>query len=288
MNVLMRSTLKRMVTAVCVLCFVPVFSKEPIPKALDILQKMLAAVQNVHTVRYTLNISERLGVKNHNAISEIKLQVNPRKLFLKNPKKGTEVLWVQGENEGDCWVYPNGFPYATLSLSPFGDIMRKNQHHTIHDLGFGFIAKTIRGSIFKLGLSPEKIFHYTGDVVWDNDECYQLFAGYADFKYISYKVEKGENISSIANEFNCGEYRILEKNTELQNYNDAVEGKTLLIPNNYSSKTILYVNKKSMLPVNIIVYDDKGFYESFEYHNIVVNKPFLNNEFSKDFKDYHF
>ena len=274
-------------TAIILLCL-PVFSKEPPITSAQLLEKMFDAIQGVQTARYTLLIAERVKGETHHAISEIKLNTTPRKLYLKNPKKGTEILWVQGENKGDCWVYPNGFPYTTLNLSPLGDIMRKNQHHTIHDLGFGYIGKTTRSSIFKSGLPLEKIFTYIGDVIWDNTDCYKLFASYPDFKYLNYKVEKGETVSSIANEFNCGEYRILEKNQWIKEYNTNIEGKQIMVPNNYSNKTILYISKKNNLPVFIKVYDDLGFYEGYEYHDLQVNTGFKANEFSKEYKDYNF
>ena len=282
------SFFKKLFVAAIVLLCLPVFSKEPPLNSTVILEKMFEAIQNVHSARYTLLISERVKGETHNAVSDIKLNTNPRKLYLRNPKKGTEILWVQGENEGNCWVYPNGFPYATLHLSPMGSIMRKNQHHTIHDLGFGYIAKTTHSSIFKAGIPLEKIFTYIGDIVWDNTECYKLFASYPEFKLVKYKVEKGESIASVANEFNCGEYRILERNPWITDYDMNIEGKEILVPNNYSNKTILYINKKSNLPIFLKVYDDLGFYEGYEYHNLIINGGFAANEFTKDFKGYKF
>lgn len=278
---------KLFIAAIILLCL-PVFSKEPALNSTVILEKMFAAIQDVHSARYTLLISERVKGETHTAVSDIKLNTNPRKLYLRNPKKGTEILWVQGENNGECWVYPNGFPYATLHLSPMGSIMRKNQHHTIHDLGFGYIAKTTRSSIFKAGTALEKIFTYIGDIVWDNTECYKLFASYPEFKLVKYKVEKGETVASVANEFNCGEFRILERNAWITDYDMNIEGKEILVPNNYSNKTILYINKKSNLPVFLKVYDDLGFYEGYEYHNLIINGGFATNEFSTSFKGYKF
>ena len=218
--------------------------------------------------------------------SKVKLQVSPRKIYLS--LKGPEVLWIQGANGGDALVNPGSFPYINLNLDPYGSLMRKNQHHTIHDLGFGYIGKTTRSSIFKSGQALEKIFTYIGDIVWDNTDCYKLFASYPDFKYINYKVEKGETVASIANEFNCGEFRILEKNQWISDYSSNIEGKQILVPNNYSNKTILYINKKNNLPVFLKVYDDLGFYEGYEYHNLQVNTGFAANEFTKEFKDYKF
>lgn len=265
----------------------PIFSAENITSK-QIMEKMFAAIQNLQTARYTLTISERIKGVNHNAISEVKLNANPRKLYIKNPVNGTEILWVQGENKGNAWVYPNGFPYATLNLSPTGDIMRKNQHHTLQDLGFIYIAKIVKNSIFKTSEPFEKVFIYIGEINWEGVDCYKVFANFSDFKYVNYKVEKGETISSVSAEFNCGEYRILEKNTWINDYNQNIEGKTISIPNNYSAKTLVYVNKKNLLPVFLKVYDDQGFYEGYEYRDLRANVPIADEEFRKDYKDYKF
>lgn len=279
--------LKKIFLFILVLLCFPGFSGENI-NSKQIMEKMFTAIQALQTARYTLNISERIKGVNHNAVSVVKLNANPRKLYIKNPGKGTEILWVQGENKGNAWVYPNGFPYATLSLSPTGDIMRKNQHHTLQDLGFLYIAKIVKNSIFKTTEPFEKVFTYIGDIIWEDIDCYKVFANFSDFKYVNYKVEKGETISSVAAKFNCGEYRILEKNTWINDYTQNIEGKTIFLPNNYSAKTLVYVSKKNMLPVFLKVYDDQGFYEGYEYRDLRANVPIADEEFRKDYKDYKF
>ena len=257
-------------------------------KDFKLITDMLDSAKKVSYLRYNMKSVERIESGYATASTIVKLQCHPRKSYLVNTQNKLEVLYNESELGNKALVKPHVFPYFTMSLEPLGNIMRKNQHHTIHDLGFAYIAKTTRASIFKAGIPLEKIFTYIGDITWDNTECYKLFASYPDFKYINYKVEKGETIASIAAEFNCGEYRILEKNTWIKEYTANIEGKQLLVPNNYSNKTILYVTKKTNLPVFLKVYDDLGFYESYEYHNLQVNTSFAANEFSKNYSEYHF
>jgi hypothetical protein len=36
------------------------------------------------------------------------------------------------------------------------------------------------------------------------------------------------------------------------------------------------------------MYDDKGLFEIYEFHNLKVNPTILEEEFSEDYKDYNF
>jgi hypothetical protein len=43
-----------------------------------------------------------------------------------------------------------------------------------------------------------------------------------------------------------------------------------------------------MLPVSNKVFDDKGLFETYEYYDMQVNKPFDQKEFTKGFEGYNF
>ena len=103
-----------------------------------------------------------------------------------------------------------------------------------------------------------------------------------------YKVQKGETVKSIGTKFNCGEYRILEKNDGVPMNGIIAEGKMLSIPNMYASKILLFVDVITYLPVSIYIYDNEGLYESFEFSNVEINLTFKPDEFQRNFKDYHF
>lgn len=265
----------------------PVFPIEQVT-ATQILDKMLRSIQDTKTMRYKLNNKERIKSSIFTSTSFVKLnEANPKKIYLKNPVKGLEILWVEGENKNEAYVYPNAFPYITLSLDPYKSLMRKNQHHTIFDLGFTFIGKTIANNLLKSANNLEKHFRLVGSVLSNGTDCYHIYYEYPNYKIVEYVAQKDETVRSIAAKLNIAEYRIRELNSDLmENFDFIKEGRKLVIPNNYSNKTIMYVDKKTFLPLYVLVYDDQGFFESYEYSNLETNINFKPNEFSRGFPGY--
>ena len=56
----------------------------------------------------------------------------------------------------------------------------------------------------------------------------------------------------------------------------------------YASKTLMYIDVQTKLPIALKIFDNGGLYESYEFRDIVINKAFDKEEFLKDFKDYKF
>jgi hypothetical protein len=48
------------------------------------------------------------------------------------------------------------------------------------------------------------------------------------------------------------------------------------------------VDKELMLPINNTMLDDKGLFESYQYIDLKVNTPIAPEEFTKNYKGYHF
>jgi hypothetical protein len=246
---------------------------------------MVEAIQHVKTARYKLHAVERVGNRVLTADSEIKLNVSPRKLYFKN-HKGIEVLYVEGQHEGNALVFPNSFPFVTLQLNPLKSIMRSNQHHSIFDLGFEQIGKVIKNTSDRHLAQHDKVFFLLDDVVHHGRVCYKIYSDIQDFRYIQYTVRKGETVRSIADKFAIGEFRIHLKNPNLHLTDPIKEGKVLTIPNYYADKTILYVDKELMLPVYIKVFDDEGLYEYYDFSELVINQAFQPLEFSRKYPGY--
>lgn len=221
-----------------------------------------------------------------NTESVVKLQVSPRKLYLY--LKGPEVLWIEGQNNGNALVNPGTFPYVNMNLDPHGSLMRKDQHHTIHEMGFTYLRDVLGALVKKAGDKFDKYFSYTGEDKWNGRPCHKLLINYSEFAYTTYTVKKGENLVTIARKLNVGEYMILEQNKEVSDYDDVKEGDKLQVPNAYAKMVILYVDKQHHLPVSIKIFDDKGLYESYEYYTLLVNPTIADEEFTKTYKDYNF
>lgn len=254
--------------------------------ARTLADRLLTSIESTKTLKYDLKLSERIQGKMVNTESSVKLQVSPRKLYLY--LKGPELLWVQGQNNGNALVNPGTFPYFNLYLNPDGALMRKNQHHTIHEMGYEYLAGVLKNIIKKSGDKFEKYFVYTGEETWDGRPCYKLVISYPEFGFTNYTVQKGENLVTIARKLYVSEYMILENNPRLKDYYDVKDCDVIKVPNAYAKLTILMIDKEFFLPINNKILDDKGLFEYYEYHNLHPNTKIADEEFTRYYKDYNF
>jgi hypothetical protein len=252
----------------------------------QLVSRLSASIENLRYLRCTVRAQERIAGKINQARSQMKISFKPLRVYIKN-QKNIEVLWVTGQNSGDAWVYPASFPYVTLSLDPNATLMRRNQHHTVLQAGFGTIADLLRSTGLRQDNTFSRSFRYAGDSTLQGRTSYILRSDFPQFKYISYKAGRNETVSTIADRFGCGEFRILERN-DLSPGASIPEGKVVQVPNAYGRRTIVCVDSKTFLPMLIQVLDDKGLFEKFEFSDVQANQPIPLEEFSKDYTGYHF
>ena len=252
----------------------------------ELLRNVFSAIDNLKTIRYNLQCNERIKGRMQHTESKVKLQVVPRKLYLYI--KGIEVLWCEGTNNGNALVNPGSFPYINLNLDPNGSLMRKDQHHTINEMGYHYLEDIIKDGLRKVGDKIDKNFILLGEEKYNGRVCYKLSITFPDFTWNSYTVKKDETLITIARKLHVSEYMILENNSKLDWYNDVKEGDVIKVASSYSKLTLLLIDKEYMLPVSNKVFDDKGLFETYEYYDMQVNKPFDQKEFTKGFEGYNF
>jgi outer membrane lipoprotein-sorting protein len=263
-------------------------AREPLPlmNSRELITQMMKALNNIKTLKYDLKISERIEGSLKNYGSSIKLQRFPRKLYIY--VKGAEVLWVEGQNNGDALVNPGSFPYINLNLNPFGSLMTADQHHTIHEIGFDYFKGIIDHTIVQVGDKFDKYFLYGGEEKLNGRDAYKVTILDNDFAFVPYTVKKNETLITIARDLSVSEYMIRENNKKVKSYHDVKEGQQIVVPNAYAKMTVIYVDKLYLIPLLTRVYDDKGLFESYEYLNLQVNPKIADEEFTKLYKDYHF
>jgi hypothetical protein len=262
----------------------------PVSKTMcmEIVSHMLDSMKHIKTQTYDLKATERVNGKFLHAESTLKINTSPKKIYFKSKLKGVEVLWIQGQNKGDAIVHSPSFTLANLNLDPYGSLMRKDQHHTIFDLGLQHIGIIVANTIVKAPKDFEKHFAYAGSIVWNNTDCYQLLISFPDYKYVEYTVQKGETVTDIARKMNTSDFKIRYKNELSGYYTNLKEGKKIMIPMPYANKVLMYIDKKSYLPVSVKIYDEEGLFEAYDFYNITVNKTFAPEEFSVNYKGYNF
>lgn len=262
-------------------------NSSPDTRPARILAQMYDTIRNIRTTQLTVTSIERIENKYNKAVAEIKVLSNPRKVYFHNRDKKVEVLYDAELARNKALVKVHTFPYMTLNLDPSGNIMRKNQHYTLHELGFSFIGKSIALTIAK---DKEGVnnFTYHGKHLKNGYNCHLLEYQNNAYGYVSYTVTDKETASSLASKLCVNDYLLRNKNDLLNDFGYLKRGRVLAVPNLYCKRAVLYIDEKLMLPVSINLYDESGLFECYEYAGVQINKGFHPNEFSRDFKEYGF
>jgi len=258
---------------------------------IEVLEKMFDACSQINCMQFDVRKQERINNQYIHGMSTVKLQIEPFCVYLKQqePTAGLEALFRAGENNDKVLVNPNGFPWMNLSLDPYGSLIRKNQHHLIHDIGFGKFNGVLKAMIRKYGSDIESMTHLRGETIINGKKCLKIEFHNPDFHLLPYTTGANETTLSIANKLTLSEYRILELNKDISSFGPIKPGVTITITSDYSPKLVLYVDQQLWVPVKFEVYDEANvLFESYEYQNIKVNVKFASDELKSEFKEYGF
>lgn len=281
----------------CIICFSVAFAfsvpnhfkstSDNIP-AIQLLQQMLDSIQNIKTLKVKLVALERFQNKFLKSTAFFKIAYYPeKKLYFINPEKKLEILYIENKNENKALVKHPSLPIS-IYLDPQGSIMKKNQHYTIHELGFEYIANTIQIALSKEKEKYMNHLRYLGIHEKNNQLCHTLMYESSNFEYVPYTVQSKETVASISRKFNINEYIIRDKNNLYYEFGYLKKNSIIYIPQMYCKKAFIYIDKNTFLPVSINLYDDKGILESYDYYDVQKSTVFKEQEFSKNYKEYNF
>jgi hypothetical protein len=256
-----------------------------------IISQMLTACEEIKGAKYLIVTNERKksGRIDYSELL-VKIQTHPTEIYVYSitPDPGAEALWREGKLNNDVLINPNGFPFINLKLNPYNSLLRKDSHHTIKELGFDYILTTVRHYENRMG---EKFYSYlsiSDTIQWDGKTLIRLVFDYTDFAYVPYKVRKGENATTISVNRYINDYLVVCANPKINDFHDVKTNEEILIPNCFGKKVVFGIDLKTMLPLLQEVYDDKGLFERYELKSFIINPKFEPDEFTPDFKDYHF
>ena len=248
------------------------------------------AMEQVKTCTYTMTMDERIFGKYNQGRHHVKVKVSPLKVYVYSlaPDEGVEVLYLAGENSGKALVNPNKFPYINVNLSPHHKLFRQNHIYTIEQMGFAYLHSILKKYELK---EKEKFFSnltVVDDSMLSKKNYYVLEINNKDFGLQTYKVQKGETLTSIAKKFNINDHMILELNKECKYYDDVKPGQTITIPNSFARKIVFHIDKKNLLPLTQYIYDHKGLFSKVVFNSFVLNPVFSPDEFSRNNPKYKF
>ena len=277
---------------ILIILLLPLLSFEEVtstdPKV--ILSEMIETCYNVESLVYTQRKTERIEGKLSKQISDIKFQKIPFMVYMKQqyPKKGLEVLFKNGENGNNALINTNGFPWVNVSLSPYGERMRNGQHHTVFESGFHYFASIVDHLTKKYEAQKDEFLNYEGKVKFNDRVCHKIVVDNKNFEYVSHKVGIRQTLLTIAkSKFIC-EHMMMEQNPDIDDYYDIDEGDIIIRPNDYAKTITLLIDVERNIPLKLIVHDDKGLYEQYEFLNLKMNPTIPIEEFDKNNKKYGF
>jgi outer membrane lipoprotein-sorting protein len=254
------------------------------------LDKMYIAIGSLQTMSYDMTSQERIGKRIEIRNSKFKIQVSPKKLYMKNQDSGVELLYVAGWNNNKPFINPNGFPYVNVSFDVNSPKVRNDGHHPITHAGFSYLYAQVKNTEKKLAANGQKledIITIAGDYTWNGKSCTKLILDNPDFQFISYTCTQSESLLSLCERINVSEYLVMEKNNLGYGAN-VTKGMVLKVPNAFAKKAELYIDKSSGIPIYQVVYDDKGVFEKYEFKNLKINPSFNSAEFTTQCAGYGF
>lgn len=256
----------------------------------SITMEMFEQAKQVSTVIYEMKKLERVNGEMIEQRSLIKLSRDPFKVYVRQlyPKEGVEVLYKKGANNNMVLVNPNGFPWFNINLDPLGKTIRRNQHHTIMESGFDHVVNILQFLFNKYNDEIKNMISLVEKTDLQGRECWVIKLENPNFTFIPYRVNEGENLDTIAKNFMISQHMIMEKNEDVDDFNDVQAGQEILIPNDYSPEMVLYIDTERNIPVLMKIYDQNGLYESYEYMNVNLNPAIHPEEFSAKYAEYGF
>ena len=257
----------------------------------EIIAKVIDSIDAHNQLEFEMFRSER-NEKNEFVDGKFyaKMNNNPFKIYVKNekPKKGAEILYVEGKNDNKILINPNTFPYISMSLSSESNLLLAGGHHYIKQAGFSQMSKTFKLYKEKYGDHFLEMIDYKGIFNWNNKKCYKIRIEYEDYQPINYYAKKGETLYEICENKLINIAKIKELNPALDISKKLTDNQEIIITNHYFKILVLYIDLENYFPIYQLVYDENGLYEKYIYTKLVINKLIKNEEFNRDYKDYNF
>ena len=215
----------------------------------EVARQMFNRLDQVMSLTYEMRKTERIDGKMRKQRAFIKLHRKPFKVYIRQiePDEGIEVLFKEGDET--ALVNPSGFPWFNVRLQPLSSRMIKDQHHTIYNSGFDYFAGILQFLFNKYHTQLDQMATISSLQDQSHKNCWVLKFDNPYFKFIDYKVTKGESVISVAEKLKVSAYMILENNPKLEDYFDISEGQVIQVPNDYSPHMTLHIDKSTHVPL---------------------------------------
>jgi hypothetical protein len=260
---------------------------------IEVISQTIQSTKALKSLHFEMISRERIDDEYKISVAIVKCNLSPYQTYLQSVLDGgglgPEVLYRSNKNNNQAIISPNKFPYFNIHTDLNSFILRNGHHHTLKQSIFTFIADVMENEFIKIG--DENLKEYIvreEDVIFRHWNCYYINIYWADFEWVPYTVKKGETLTTIAEKLVVSDYHILQKNEDVDDYDDVSEGDKILVPNHYAKRVEFFIDKATNLPVYTKISDERGVFAQYQQNWLIVNPNFSELDFSTENPQYNF
>lgn len=257
--------------------------------AVEMLESFIKKSQKLNGLRFTEEKFERIDGRLWHKAYDTKINYKPLKIYKKEifPEDGVEVLYVEKSNDDKVLVFPNRFPWMTLSLDPHSNTLRTGTHHTLLNSGYSYQAYLIQH--FLDNKKIDESISFFKDTIIGGIECKGIRILSTNFNIMELTLEKEISFFDFCKDRFVGEYMLMELNPNIINFEDTLmAGSVIKTPSSYAEEFRVYINPTDHLPVMVESYDHGVLYERYLFKDIHQVEAFKEGEFDVGFDEYGF
>jgi hypothetical protein len=254
-----------------------------------ILNRCFNKIDSINTISFYIIAKERFGLNYKLEKAFYKIRYEPYSLYFKQivPPTNAELL-INEKYKKNVLVSLKQFPFINLKLDPYGETLRKGQHHVIFEAGYRYLKKVLLYIKNKYNISWNE-FCQKVDFVKINEKIYfKLTLNNSFYKIQDYIIPFNTTPQKLAQQLYLCDYKIIELNNLKSVCEELQKGKKIKLPSDYAQKIVIYIEKNSFLIHKIEIFDEKGLFEEYLFENVLVNPKFSDYDFSENNKEYGF
>lgn len=252
-----------------------------------LLSKVDSVMKKTQSMHFQVEMFARMRGDDYKQLAEFKITRSPLKIYYKQfYGKKIELLYNETVDKKKALVYPDGFPYTSIRLSPVSSRILERQHHSVFEADPMFIVNQILRMC--VDTPNRNCSSSLTDTVFKGKKYHRLFIQDDNYGLEKISVDKKYTVLEFANARNINYYSLIWYNGGLSVDTQLKEGSILNVPTSYAKSILMLVDPENFHIRFVRVYDMDGVFEWFEYKEFNRDVAFDIEDFDEDNSKYNF
>ena len=265
-------------------------SRAQAPRVDALFGQSLEAIKPVDSYQGRFVMRELIGDQLKSSKVDFKF-MKPFKVYMKyiTPSEGQEVLYVQGENDGELKAHKGSFPDITVNLNPRGRAAMKGSHQPIQTFGLLKQIEIMTRIYRKARARGDSTYTVSDGGIFLGEPVWKVEAQFPSTgDVVKVREDEDGNLWKFANRVGQTMYVILHYNG-IRSPGSIDEGDEIFVPHHYGSRLRYLIGKKSLMPLQETSWDHEGrVYESYDYPVLKLNAGLTAKDFDPENEQYDF